>query len=580
MLDERDPILEQSDPQTAAQNPAPQISNTPQIPTPSVFAAPEARTPVEPQPTFTAPEARIPVEPQPTFTAPEPRIPVEPQPTFTAPEARIPVEPQPTFTAPEPRIPVEPQPTFTAPDACTAGNAPTEAPTYRGNAAGSAPYHSYYYNYQTQPQYQPVQPQYQPVQQPKPPRPPKKKAKSGHLGWKVAVIAVCCAFLGSVVGGGLMGGIVYSYYRDTEKAEVPQKDLETPTTAEPSKEPAVQTSANQTLLTPALIYERNVDSVVGILNETTSYSVFGPTAATGSGSGFIISSDGEILTNYHVVEGAQKLTVSLSDGSEYDAVVLGYEAESDIALLKIDAENLQAVTLGDSDSLRVGDEIAAIGNPLGELTYTMTVGYVSALDRSVSTDGDPISMMQIDAAINSGNSGGPLFDMKGNVVGITSAKYSGSTNSGATIEGIGFAIPINDVLKILDDLRENGAVLNRAYIGITVTNGGSDGEPNGAKVYSLTKTGCGYAAGLREGDIITAIDEKSVDGSSALISALRDYRAGDTATLTVSRGGETLDLSITFDAKPSSDTSTDTEPESEEPTQESYNWSFPWDIFP
>jgi S1-C subfamily serine protease len=168
------------------------------------------------------------------------------------------------------------------------------------------------------------------------------------------------------------------------------------------------------------------------------------------------------------IEDANSVKVTLYNGKEYDAKLVGTDSVNDVALLKIEATGLQAVTVGDSDKIEVGEQVVAIGNPLGELTFTMTQGYISATGREINTDGTPINMLQTDAAINSGNSGGPLFDMNGNVVGITTAKYSGTTSTGTSIEGIGFAIPINDVLKIVYDLQENGYVTGRAYLGISV----------------------------------------------------------------------------------------------------------------
>lgn len=199
----------------------------------------------------------------------------------------------------------------------------------------------------------------------------------------------------------------------------------------------VDTVSNPGALTPAQVYAQNVQSVVAITNQGVKNGTFGQESFTGTGSGFILTADGYVLTNHHVIDGAQTITVTLYDGTEYTARLVGSDSISDVALLKIEAENLPAVTIGDSDGLDVGDQVAAIGNPLGELTSTQTVGYVSAKDRSVNTDGTILNMLQTDAAINSGNSGGPLFNMNGEVVGITTAKYSGSTSSGASIEGIG-----------------------------------------------------------------------------------------------------------------------------------------------
>ncbi|MBO2527768.1 MAG: hypothetical protein CW335_06310, partial [Clostridiales bacterium] len=319
-------------------------------------------------------------------------------------------------------------------------------------------------SYQAVPQAHPVYP-YQPprpaVYPCQPPRTVKQeKPKKKRMTTRVAVVALCCALLGSLLGGGAVGLIMHRMYEKDRAAVTDTAPTQQPTEAVKQPSPARPVSSGS-LKTPAQIYEENVGAVVGISNEGTTYNVFGQKSETASsGTGFVVSSDGEILTNYHVVENAQKLTVTLYDGKEYPATVLGYEAESDTALLKIDATDLQTVTLGNSDDLMTGDEVAAIGNPLGELTYSITVGFLSAKDRAVNTDGNPINMMQIDASINPGNSGGPLFDLNGNVGGITTAKYSGTMGTGASIEGIGFAIPINDVLNIVDDLRENGTVLN------------------------------------------------------------------------------------------------------------------------
>ena len=408
------------------------------------------------------------------------------------------------------------------------------------------------------------------------PKPQKKTS-----GVRIAIIALCCALVGSILGAAIVGVTMHSIYGSEENVSAAAPTPET-TRPQINTNPTEATSASPAnssgTLSPAEIYQSNVSAIVGIANEGTSYNVFGQISKTASsGTGFIISSDGEILTNYHVVEGAQTLTVTMHDGSTYRAIVIGYEAESDVALLKIEASDLPTVSFGDSDTLSVGDEVAAIGNPLGELTYTMTTGIVSSMDRDVNTDGTPINMMQIDAAINPGNSGGPLFDMNGNVVGITTAKYSGTLTSGATIEGIGFAIPINDVLTILDDLRESGTVPNRAYIGITVTTVAASEAmqtPAGAKVESVTEGSCGAAAGLQPGDIIIAVNETEINSIDDLSKELKNFRAGDSAQLTVFRNGSELTLTVSFDSKP---TTSATEPEETVPTEtDSFD---PWDFF-
>lgn len=433
---------------------------------------------------------------------------------------------------------------------------------------------------------------------------PQEKPKKKRMTLRVAVVALCCAILGSLLGGGAVGLIMHNMYqKDNETAAVtdvlnPQKPTEslrqpTETVTQPTESAPAKQVSNTDLKTPAQIYAQNVDAVVGISNEGTTTNVFGQVSETASsGSGFVISSDGEILTNYHVVEGAKKLTVTLYDGRVFTATVVGYEAESDVALLKIDATGLQTVTLGNSDTLQEGDQVSAIGNPLGELTYSITVGFLSAKDRSVNTDGTPINMMQIDAAINPGNSGGPLFDQYGNVIGITTAKYSGTTGimgTGATIEGIGFAIPINDVLAILDELRETGTVSNRAYIGIyggdVTADQKENGLPNGVYVSSVVQGSSGEKAGLKEGDVITAVGSTAIKDFNGLSHALKAYRGGDSAVLTVWRGGRSVELQIVFDSKSNQP---DAQPEPTEPTQEPETetepfdpWEyFPWDLLP
>lgn len=500
-------------------------------------------------------------------TAPEQNTPPEEAPRIqptaeTAPGREAPQTP-PTVNIPQ-TPPVQPAPGqpyfYTAPEV-ERQTYPQQTPGYMGNC---------YPNNTCQ---QPIPPRPVMAQSTAHPaaRPQTPKKKNRTL--QVTLLALCCALVGSVFGGLLTGAVMRNAYEN--QSSVSTKADITPS-SDKTEKPTLSMVTNESgLLTPAQVYQQNVSAVVGIANESTTYNVFGQASqSASSGSGFLISSDGEILTNYHVVEGAQTLTVSLYDGTEYSARVLGYEEESDVALLKIEGTDLPFVTIGDSDGLYVGDEVAAIGNPLGELTYSMTVGYVSSMNRDINTDGNPINMMQIDAAINSGNSGGPLFDMTGSVIGITTAKYSGTTGSGTSIEGIGFAIPINDVMAILDDLREHGGVPDRAYMGVTVgTVAASEamGTPAGALIDSVVSGGSASKAGLQPGDIITAMDGVTVEGLTDLSKCLRNYRAGDTVTLTVYRSGQTITLNLTFDAKPSS---AETAATTEEETQGFDPWSF------
>lgn len=322
-------------------------------------------------------------------------------------------------------------------------------------------------------------------------------------------------------------------------------------------------------LTPAQVYAQNKQSVVAISCTTIISNGFTQQQGTSSGSGFVLSADGYVITNYHVVEGAAQIEVITYDGKSYTAQLKGYDATNDLAVLKTDAQDLQPVKIGSSDQLIIGDMVVAIGNPLGELTSTQTVGYISGKDREISTDGTVINMLQTDAAINPGNSGGPLFNMNGEVVGITTAKYSGTTSSGASIEGIGFAIPIDDVSRMISDIIEYGYVTG-AYLGVSVMNMDAQTAsiyrlPVGSYVDEVVEGSCAHKAGVRQGDIIIALGEHEVNGNSDLTRALRNFRPGDTTTITVFRSGAEVNLTITLDEKPQQ--TTQAQPEVTQPTQ-------------
>ena len=312
-------------------------------------------------------------------------------------------------------------------------------------------------------------------------------------------------------------------------------------------------------LTAQEVYGINVDAVCGIATEVTT-NVFGQTASTAVvGSGFVLTEDGYVVTNNHVVEGTDNVSVKLHDGSTYPAEVVGGDSLSDVALLKIEAEGLSHVAVGDSDAIAVGEGCIAIGNPLGELTFTMTGGYVSALPREINISGKPISMFQTDAAINAGNSGGPLFDMAGNVIGITSAKISGITGSGASIEGVGFAIPINEALRVVYDLQEYGYVRGRAFLGVTVkeldaATADTYGLPVGPIVQSVVADSCADKAGIAVKDIILAFNGRNVKTYTQLMSALNKCSAGDVVTLHIYRAGAELDVTLTLDERPEEQT--------------------------
>lgn len=307
------------------------------------------------------------------------------------------------------------------------------------------------------------------------------------------------------------------------------------------------------LLTPSQVYQSCIDSVVAITTyvKSTKGNTFTPYS---SGSGFILSADGYVVTNSHVVSNADKVVFITHDGIEYDAKLIGADDANDVALLKAEATDLHAAVLGSSDKLAVGDQVVAIGNPLGELTATQTVGYISGKDRAVATDGSVINMLQTDAAINSGNSGGPLFDMNGRVVGITTAKYSGTTGSGATIEGIGFAIPIDDVTDILDDLKQYGYVTG-GYLGVTVSDTDAAAAnmfnlPIGAYIHEVTPDSCAEKGGILPKDIIIEFGGYKISGLADLTRVLRKFKGGDEVIVTIFRAGAEKQLLLVLDEKP------------------------------
>lgn len=396
-------------------------------------------------------------------------------------------------------------------------------------------------------------------------------AKPGKRPLRTALSLVLALSL--VAGGcGLTYGVMNSKWEQKAQADaaaIAQLQQKVDRLQTTSASPVSYVPLEEGAMTPKAIYMNNAASVVSISATVQSTSYGGQTVqGTSTGSGFIITEDGYVVTNHHVIEGAVSVKVVMDTTEEYAAKVVGYDAMNDIAVLKIDGKNLPAVKLGSSDQLCIGDMVVAIGNPLGSLTATLTVGYVSGKDRQVSTDKSTvINMIQTDAAINSGNSGGPLFNLYGEVVGITSAKYSGTTSSGASIEGISFAIPIDDVMSIIGDLRDYGYVTG-AYLGVTVqdTDAASAslyGLPTGAYVVTTVDGGSADRAGVQPKDIIISLGEYEVGSVSELTRTLRRFKSGDSTTITVIRSGERITMDITLDEKPkdlNSSTTTPTQP--------------------
>lgn len=411
----------------------------------------------------------------------------------------------------------------------------------------------------------------------KPPEPEKKPHKRGMGAAGVIALCLVCALLGGVSGGLIANA-------NQPAAVVSETD------APASDTPLVQTSpsASGTIASTTgemsardIYYNLACEQVVGIQSDITTANIFGMTAsASVSGSGFVISEDGYILTNYHVIEdaysGGYEIKVMFYNGDSYTAEVKGFDRNNDIAVLKIEAEGLNAAELGTSDSLFVGDTVYAVGNPLGELNYSMTSGMVSATDRLITTEEGTMTMFQFDAAVNQGNSGGPVYNVYGQVVGVVTAK---SREDGT--EGLGFAIPIDDAVRIANDVisgeRSLDAETGDAYLGITPADVDSMaaqyyGFPEGAYVRTVTEGSAAEKAGIKVGDIITQLDGYDIGSSDELRQELLFHSAGETVDIVVWRSGEQLTLTITFDQKPAENTDSGSQGAYQQPVEPSGGW--------
>ena len=389
----------------------------------------------------------------------------------------------------------------------------------------------------------------------KKPKDEKPKDKKAAPKSKKRFVKLACACLACALIGGAVGGVVSWKVLDNNNStpEATSKPIPAGTSgASVSTKPSGTTD----------IYSLGCKQAVGITTEVTTTNWFGQTSSSAvSGSGFVVTTDGYIVTNYHVIEAAYqrnyKVSVMFYDGKTYDATIVGVEEENDVAVLKIDATGLTPVVVGDSESIHVGEEVYAIGNPLGELAFTMTTGHVSALDRKITTNesASAINMFQFDAAVNSGNSGGPLYNAEGKVIGIVTAKYS-STG----VEGLSFAIPINDAIDIANDLITNGYVTGKAYLGANIDSRYNSvyanyyKMPEGAYVFSVESGSCAEKCGLAAGDIITKLGGNEVKDFNDLDSAIRSFKAGESAEITVYRKGGYKTLHVVFDeSKPNTE---------------------------
>ena len=372
--------------------------------------------------------------------------------------------------------------------------------------------------------------------EPAPQKPKKEKGKT-----PVALILVLSVLLSTVFGS----GSAFLTYKLLDGTNEPDKVIADNT---PQGSQNAETTLSGGKLTTEQVVEKTADSVVEIVTESVSMGFFQEYVTPGAGSGVIIDAGGLIVTNNHVIEGVSKITVTLRNGESYPAELVGRDEKTDLALIKIEADNLTVATFGNSDNLKIGEKMIAIGNPLGRLGGTVTEGILSALNRNVVVDGQTRNLLQTDTAINPGNSGGGLFDSKGYLVGIVSAKSTGSE-----VEGLGYAIPINDVVEVIGDLSEYGFVRGRVDIGMEFID---VDDSRTAWMYNLSELGCyvysvdrdsnAYEAGLRSGDLVLAINSKEIETSSDIEEVVSSKNVGDKLMFTVSRDGEKKTITMTL----------------------------------
>ena len=395
----------------------------------------------------------------------------------------------------------------------------------------------------------PEGPRYQAAQG-SPKQPPKKRRrKNGNIARSAVALVLAAAM-------GFVGGFVGAQVGNTGGKVVIQQVAPSSTSSSDSGSASAVNTASG--MTTAQVSEMVSPSVVVITTEQVVYSQWSwygqSQVESGAGSGVIISSDGYILTCAHVVDGASSITVTIDD-KDYTATLVGEDTTSDVAVIKIDATGLTPATVGDSDNLKVGQSVMAVGNPLGELGGTVTGGMISALNRSVTIQGtsstNTMSLIQMDASVSPGNSGGGLFNMNGELVGIVNAKSSDSD-----AEGLGFAIPVNDAVKVAQELLENGYVTGRPYLGISyfaVTDAQTAAQLGvnayGVYIVEVVKGGPADKAGLQAGDRIVSVDGSEVATQSDLGTLMQDHKAGDTIEITVARGGQMQTVTVTLGEK-------------------------------
>lgn len=374
--------------------------------------------------------------------------------------------------------------------------------------------------------------EFQEAPQPSPEK-PKRAKRVVQLTWgKLTAIIACCLVLS--IGCGIGGAYLIArtnpssvIYQDTSK---------------------IVSTGSQDSSTIKSVVEQCANSVVEIQTEsvTNGSNPFQQYVSSGAGSGVILTQDGYIVTNHHVIEDANSITVRTRSGDEYNASLVGSDEQSDLAVLKIDATGLTPAVLGDSTTLEVGDLAIAIGNPLGELGGSVTSGIISALDREMTIDGQTMTLLQTDAAVNPGNSGGGLFNANGDLIGIVNAK-----SSGENVEGIGFAIPISTATDIIDELISNGEVTSRPTLGVSLYNVEDEMtasqlgvDSTGVYIVQIVDGGAADNAGLRSGDRIVSVDGSEVSSASDVRAALNKHKIGESISITVERNGQTQDFDV------------------------------------
>ncbi len=374
--------------------------------------------------------------------------------------------------------------------------------------------------------------EFQEAPQPSPEK-PKQAKRVVQLTWgKLTAIIACCLVLS--IGCGIGGAYLIArtnpssvIYQDTSK---------------------IVSTGSQDSSTIKSVVDQCANSVVEIQTEsvTNGSNPFQQYVSSGAGSGVILTQDGYIVTNHHVIEDANSITVRTRSGDEYNASLVGSDEQSDLAVLKIDATGLTPAVLGDSTTLEVGDLAIAIGNPLGELGGSVTSGIISALDREMTIDGQTMTLLQTDAAVNPGNSGGGLFNANGDLIGIVNAK-----SSGENVEGIGFAIPISTATDIIDELIANGEVTSRPTLGVSLYNVEDEMtasqlgvDSTGVYIVQIVDGGAADNAGLRSGDRIVSVDGSEVSSASDVRTALNKHKIGESISITVERNGQTQDFDV------------------------------------